>query len=220
MRRLLIPTLLCVTMLGCGGGTATEETSSDTTTESGTPEAAGGASATGYDTPEDVYAAVRSAVEAKDWKKVASLMSPESQAMLAGMSIMSSSFATITAEGEEDEAKAKELKELLAKHGVDLDDDEEPSEEELAAGPEAMMMSMTKSIPDLPVFIAEINEWMENNTDDGGGGFAELGDLSEVTVEGDTAKAVSKTEFGDQPIEFRKSGDGWVVHLPIGGPPQ
>ena len=52
----------------------------------------------------------------------------------------------------------------------------------------------------------------------GGGAFAEMGDLSDVTIDGDTAKAVSKTEFGDQPIEFRKTENGWVVHLPIGGP--
>ena len=164
MRHLLIPTLLCVTMLGCGGGTATEDASS----ESGTPETAAGGATAGYDTPEAAYAAVQSAVKDKDWETVASLMSPESQAMLAGMSIMSASFATITAEGEEDEAKAKELKELFAKHGVDMEEEEgEPTEEELAAGPEARMMAMTESIPDVPVFIAEINAWMDKNSEGG-----------------------------------------------------
>ena len=217
MQRLLIPTLLFMASFGCGGGATTDEsatgTSADTTANTTVETTA--------DTPEAAYTAFREAAKAKDWKTAASLLSPESQAMLAGMSIMGSSFATMDESGQEDPGKAKELKELLTKHGVDLEgDDSEPSAEEQKAGPEAVMMAMTESIPDKPAFIAEINAWMEKNGDDSGGGFAELGNLSDLTIDGDTATAQSETEFGAQPIEFRKTGDNWVIHLPVGGPPE
>ena len=224
MPRLMIPMVLSLAMFGCGGGSSTDEASSSDAAGSSSP-AAGGAASTGSSdassgsaTPEATFAAFQQAAKDNDWKTAASLMSPESQAMLAGMSVIGSSFVPL-----EDPAKQKELEALLTKHGIDLTANEkEPTPEELAGGQEAMMMSLTESIPDKPAFIAEINAWMQKNSDEPGGGlsdqFANLGELSDLKVEGDSAAAQIKTEFGPQPIEFRKSGDSWVVHLPTDSP--
>ncbi len=115
-----------------------------------------------------------------------------------------------------DESKEKELTELLGRHGINLDEEEpEPSAD---VSPADMMMEMTKPIKDIPDFLGQLSAWMNKNGEDRNGGFAKLGELGDVTIEGDTAKAISQTDMGPQPIEFRLVSGSWLVHLPMDGP--
>jgi hypothetical protein len=167
---------------------------------------------TKLDTPEAAYAALAAAAKKDNWESAAAILTPESQAMMAAGMIMSASFVTMG-----DENKEKELTELLGRHGIKLDDEEpEPSAD---VSPSDMMMALTKPIKDLPVFLGQLSAWINKNGEDRGSGFAKLGKLGEVTIEGDTAKTISQTDMGPQPIEFRRVSGSWLVHLPMDGPP-
>lgn len=121
-----------------------------------------------YETPDASYAALVSATKDNDWKAAATLLTPESQAMMTAGMIMGASFMTMG-----DEGKQEELTELFARHGINLDEDQgEPSED---ASPEEMMMAMTRPIKDIPTFLGELTAWMDKAGDEEGGGFAELG---------------------------------------------
>nr|ACS68541.1 hypothetical protein [uncultured bacterium FLS18] len=209
MPRLLLLTLLSfvmTTVCGCGGNTATEDATTSSTQENGT------LAGQQFDTPEAVYAALTEAAKNKDYKTVASLNTTDSQIAMAGGSIFGASFMTAG-----DENKEKELKELLDRHGIDMDAEEEPPDDPENATPEAMMKAMTAPIKDLPTFIGEIMAWMDKNSDDAGGGFPEMRELREVTIDGDSANAVLETDMGPRPFEFRKVNGSWLVHIPTEG---
>ena len=204
MPRLLLLTLLSfvmATVCGCGGDAAT---SSSPSQENAAP------ASRQFDTPEAVYVAMVEATKNKDYKTMAELSTPDTQALMAGGMIFGAGFMTI-----EDENKEKELKELLGRHGIDMDDEAEPPAD---MSPEEAMKAMVEPVEDLPTFIDEIMTWMDKNSDDDSGGFAELGELGEVTVDGDSASAGGETDQGPQPIEFRKLDGSWRVHLPMDGP--
>lgn len=204
-----------VSLTGCGGGDATDESSSPTSvpstgssSTSTTKQAAAPTAAPSYDTPQAAFDALSKAAKNNDWKTATSLLTPESQSMMAAGMMLGASFMTMG-----DEAKQKDLEQLLKKHGVDMD--EEPSDEDPEAGPEAL----TRNIKDLPTFVGEINEWMQKNGEGADSGFPEMGELGEVTIDGDTASATVDTEMGPQPIEFRRVDGNWLIHLPMDGPP-
>jgi hypothetical protein len=213
MHRLIVPALLSftLTLAGCGGGdTAGDPAATPTTGSSSgtaTPQATPSIAAT-YDTPQAVYDAFAKASKEKNWKTATALLSRESQSMMAAGMIMGASFMTMG-----DEAKQKDLEQLLQKHGIDLN--EEPPADDQDAGPEAL----TRPIKDLPTFVGEVAAWMDKQGDGEGSGMPEMGKLGEVTVDGDNATASIETEMGPQPIEFHRVDGSWLIHLPMEGPP-
>jgi len=215
MRRLMLPTLLIFVMTalpGCGGGESSKP-AADKTKNSGSPSAKNESNqpdaAAVYETPQAAFDAFKKATKDDDWKVAAALMSPESQSMIAAGFTIGASFMTMA-----DEEKGKELKKLLAKHGVDLEAEPEPGDE--PAGPEAL----TAPIKDLPAFIGEIVAWMDKQKDGADKGFPEMGELGEVSVDGESATASVSTERGPQPIEFRRVNGSWLIHLPMPKRPQ
>lgn len=217
MHRLILPALLSfaiATLLGCGGGESTDGSPSPASTGTGSSQGAGAQAKTSqgmapqHDTPQAVFASFATATKSKDWKATMVLLTPESQSMFAAGMIIGASFMTMG-----DETKEKGLQALLQKHGINMD--EEPPAGDEDAGPEAL----TRPIKDLPAFVAEITAWMDEQGKGSDSGFPELGELSDVTIDGDSAKGKVSTDGGPQPIEFRRVGGTWLIHLPTEEPP-
>ena len=221
MHRLIFPTLLSfvmVALVGCGSsetepdangnangaangdaGAALDANTQDRTTETGAKR---------YETPQAAYEAFVEAMNGNDGKRAAMLLSADSQSMMAAGMMLGASFST---GGEED--KEKSLKDLLERYGIDLDAEPAPGAE--VGGPEALI----EPIKDRPAFIGEIMSWMDENGD-GDSGFPDMRELSEVSIEGETARGSVSTDRGPQPIEFQLVDGSWLVHLPMGGPPE
>jgi hypothetical protein len=128
--------------------------------------------------------------------------------MITGL-VMQASFMTM-----EDQAKGKELEALFKKHGFDEDspDSDEPGGDE--------MVDFSKLTDDLPAFVGDLSAWIKANEPDPEGGFPKLESLSNVKIEGDTATAMTSTEMGEQPIEFRKVDGSWKINLATGPGPE
>jgi hypothetical protein len=192
MTRLLPVLLALAAILGCGAESSDPSPSAEI--QPGT--------AAGYDTPKAVFAAFKEAANDDDMPTVVSLLSPESQGVLVAGYIMAASFMTM-----DDEGKQKSLDALLRKYLPNVDGEPGPDDE---TGPEAMV----GEIDDLPGFMLALSEWMSENGDDSGSGFAEVGELGEITISGNEASGQIETEMGMQPVEFRKIGGGWRIHMP------
>lgn len=164
-----------------------------------------------YETPEAVYEAASQAIDQKNYAQLSALMTDASQQMLAGGLIFGSSFMTMN-----DEVKDKQLKELLSRHNVELDINDAMADELANTDPEAMIQKLTEPIENLPQFIGELMTWMEKENEAAGRALPQLGELGEVTIDGDTAVAEVDSDQGNQPIEFRRVNDSWRIHLPSG----
>lgn len=210
---------LIVSLAGCGGGSETADTSQpdpasenqdESATFSGTQtdESPSFVSSPG-ETPEATFGSFKKAATAKDWKTATSLLALESQQRIAGSSIMMSKFLT---KGSKEKAESRAA--LLKKHGV-----EEKDAKELAAAtdPMAAMAEMVKNVKDIPALVGEVETWSSKNktADRKAGLFLDVGSLSEVTVDGDSASATAETKrTGPQVVEFIKVDGGWLMQLP------
>jgi len=199
--RMLTPlTLLIATLGGCGNGE-----------QKPTPPLE---DPTSLDSPQATFQAFREAAERNDWAGAAPLLDAESQAMIAFGMLMHASFST-GAEAEKEES----LNALFKKHGIDLDENESPTDAD-PTDPTAMMQAVVAPIEDIPEFLGELSSWMENNApaSDDSDGFMEMGELSQVAIDGDTATATVTTPMGEMPIQFQRVKESWLVQLPMDGP--
>ncbi len=169
--------------------------------------AAAGSSGAACATPQAAYAAFKKAALAQDWGTAAGLLSDESQDMLAASMMLGASFMTMGTPEKE-----KSLEKLLARHGMNLDD--EPQ------GPANGPGDLVAEVKDKQAFIRDISAWIAKHGDDEGMPLASLGELSNLETDGDHATATADTENGPQPIEFVNNGGSWRLHLPMDGPEQ
>lgn len=181
-------------------------TGCDSTTESATdvkdvePSAAQSAVA---DSPEAVFAQFKSAMEAEDWETAVTLINRESQEMMIAGMVMQAAFMTM-----EDESKGKELEAIFTKHGLDALSEE--------AGMESLDFAAMGD--KLPAFVGDLSDWVLANDEGEDEGFPEMGELANLTVDGDKASATVSTEMGEQPIEFQKVAGQWKMNLATGPP--
>ncbi len=211
MFRLVLSSFLSIavaTIVGCGSEDPEPSATSDSTSSEAPETKVSTTSekkAATFDTPKAAFDAFVQASKAGEWPKVINVLSQESQTMFTASMVMDASFSTT------DKAKQESLDQLLKKHGIDVNAEPEPGDEN--AGPE----SLIKSVKDLPALVSELSKWMSENADDSDSGFMEVGELGEVTIDGDIATAQVDSERGMRPIEFRKVDGSWVVHLPKPG---
>lgn len=163
-----------------------------------------------FDTPKDAYTAFADAAKQGDWGVAASALNPDSQAMMA----VSMAFgASIMAGADEDLNQS--LKDLMAKHGIDMDaEPEEPSDPE-NYDPQKERLKLVQPVKNLPVFLGEIGAWMKSTGKDSPGGMAEMRELGDVKVTGETALAMCQTDMGPQSIGFVKENGGWLLDLMV-----
>jgi len=158
------------------------------------------------ETPEAAFAAILQAREKKDWKSVATMLTPESQARMAGSVVAAAEFKAMGGG-----RKGQELNDLLSRYGVDL---RKATDGSPPATLGEAMAELFKSVDDLPTFIGEVAAWLENNGDtESHGGLAEMQSIEEVKVNGDAASAFLQTDRGRFPVEFRSTSGRWLLHF-------
>lgn len=156
-----------------------------------------------FDTPDAVFSAFAEAMEKDDWQSAVTMITDESKQIIVMGMVMQSAFMTMG-----DEAKGKELEQLFEKHGLD---------ENVTEGAEEV--DVNEVITDLPAFVGELTAWIKANAKETDEGFPKLTAISDVEIDGDSAMAMTETEMGPQPIEFRKENGQWKVHLAMEPPP-
>lgn len=193
------------------------------------PKKASGEAAapSGFESPEAAFAAFKSAAEKKDIDQALRCTTRDTQDMMAASLVIAVSFAAAF-----DPDSEQDVRNLLGKHGIDIDDSG-PPDAPATAEPMEAMRTVVKPIKDKVAFIAEAFQWLDEHSEGGGGpdeGMERLakGQLTELQINGDKATAqVTTTAAPDiepMPIEFRKQDGVWLVHLAemksaVGGPP-
>jgi hypothetical protein len=177
----------------------------------------------GADTPEAAFNTFKSAVGNNDWETATAQLTSESQDVLASGMMMMAAFASISFDADEAKAREESFNQLLAKHGLDKDQ----MDQDTAFGaedPSEAMGDLMAPVKNKPAFVADMIAWIEKNSDDENGGMMEeitSGQLQGVEITGDTAKgkiAMTKDgETNEEPVEFRKIGGKWFIHLPMNG---
>jgi hypothetical protein len=172
----------------------------------------------GSKTPEQVFADFKDAADKKDYKRMVSHLTNESQDMMAGGLVFVGSFAAGMGEMPGGSAEAKEsskkIADVLKKHGVGEDAlKTKPKVEK--QDPEAAMKELAALVKDKPGFIADMLAALPQK---GGEGFdVTFKDLKNLKVEGDTATGtvtqVSNGKDKESPIKFVKKGGVWKIDM-------
>jgi hypothetical protein len=186
--------LILILLAGCGNDEEAKQ-------ENKKPEVA----KAGFDSPEAAFLGLKSAFVQDDWKTAASCMDKSSQDLLAGSMVFGVAF--VATDGE----KRKEVEKLFKTHGI------KPNEEgdvDLSGG----MASLTADVKDKPAFIADVFEFIKENSDDddfAGPGQIGMGTLTGLKTKGNSASGTVELKGSkNEPIEFRKIDGRWFVHLP------
>ncbi|MDB4534256.1 hypothetical protein N9242_05230 [Vicingaceae bacterium] len=170
-----------------------------------------------FSTPEKAFEAFNDAGENENWKKLMSCVSEESVDEMAGgmvfMGAMSAAMSEMPGGDEKTKAAAKEIGDLLKKHGVaDMKmDDMKPGS---APDPAAL----TKGIKNKKAFVIDMMNAMAKLGEGGPG--KKMSDafggakLSDVKIDGDkaTGKVVDK-EGDESPMNFVKEDGGWKIDM-------
>ena len=169
----------------------------------------GKSAATKYDSPEAVFTAFQKATESDDWQTAANCLTAADQSMMADGLIIGASFSTMG-----DANKEKDITALLKRHGVDLDQKNEPP----SPGPGGEMPSPSDKIKDKPALIADLMAWLKKNAAGDGGPEIALKKLEQLKVDGDRATGTVETAHGNRPIEFHRVDGGWLISMEGGRP--
>ena len=205
---------LCCT--GCGGGNESPPAQTDSGgQQSASPQTGAGADPAAAapmdasNSPEAVFAAMKQALQQDDWQAAAGFMTEDSQAMLAGSLVFMGGLAA--AFGAEN---AGDIEALLQKHGITEQSMSEPPEGIDPTEPLGMMKALTAGIKDKPAFIGEMIAWMDQQGDGSEVPDFSKAELSDLSIDGETATATVANIEEAQPIEFRRVNGTWLVHLP------
>jgi hypothetical protein len=183
----LFAALALMFLSGCGADEASEEI--------GKPS-----DQAGFETPEKAFEAIQKAGVANDFPGVVRCLSPESVDGMAEM--ITFPLAMIAAFDPE---KEEEIKKLLAKHGVDLED-------------ESQKESPFKNLQDKQAYIADVMKWLDENSDEDKKGASPLtplvtGQLGEVKIDGDTAHGTLAAKGKTEDVDFARVGGRWFVQI-------
>lgn len=224
MRRLTSLALFSGLFLACWGCGESEESSTPQGTDgaqgTAAPAPGGAASQTpaesqaspagqGFETPEAAFTAFRDALQNDDWATAAGYMTDESQAAFAGVLIFGAGIAAAF-----DPEHAKDLEALMEKHGLSEESTSEPPPGVDPSDPLGMMRALSAPIKDKAAFIGELTAWLDKNADSSDTPDFGAAELTDVTVEGETARGTVTGGEGPDSIEFRRINGRWFVHLP------
>jgi hypothetical protein len=183
------------------------------------------------DSPEAIFQTAKTAIEQKDYPKFAQCLTAESQEMMAGGLVfaggMMKAFSAFGEPDAEQKQAIAKIDEVFKKHGLDPDKLQEENSPDPAAGPEEAFAQLSRQIDDKAAFIGEMMKALEGLGDEGQSPAPALaGELVDVKITDDKATAnIVHKQAGEErrdPIEFRKVGDGWLIHMPMeqmqGGP--
>lgn len=165
-----------------------------------------------HSSPQAVFSSAKSAIKSKNYSKFFSLVDPDTQASMAGtMAMMASTMKTtmsrFTALAGGDESKvADELEKIdkvLEKHGV--------SSEQISGKSPGDVAALIKN---KPAFIGDMIKVMESAQKAAGTEANEppdLGELSNVEIDGDSATGTMTSDDRDTTITFKKIDGKWYM---------
>ena len=175
-----------------------------------------------YDSPEACFQTIRMAAHKEDITTFYESLTPESQDVIVGALLATAVKARAQHAVNPEEPQAKQQVEafnpVLSKHDVD--------EQTVQGFLPQYFLRGTQAIPELAKavkaklpFVMDMYAAMKNA--DGNFELAEefykqlAGQLREVTIKGDEATAIDVTETGETPLNFRRSADGWKLHIDL-----
>jgi hypothetical protein len=179
-----------------------------------------------FETPEQVFAAAQAAAKDNDVAKIVECHTIESQEGLTTYTLMATAMMRLVAdklaERGDDRyvASRARVDAVLAKHGVDIS---HASERDIQPDSpnSAVFREVAKSVVNRPVFLAELIHELEAAKGAATTGFQDelFGELVDVTIDGTSAEAsiAQVTADGNEvrkPIRFKKTDDGWRIHMP------
>lgn len=187
----------------------------------------GSAGSGSFETPEACFQSIRQAALNKDIPGLCNCLTVESQDVLAGGMVMMTGMLKMMGGmaamgGPEAAAQSQKMiaavSAVLAKH--DIKDEAlaaiNPSNAQAMSNPETIS-ALADPVKNKPQFIADMFAAMEPFNQ--GQGFGEqfteqiAGTLKDVKIDGDTATALVVTTKGEEPLEFRKTAEGWKLHI-------
>jgi len=188
---------LTLTLSGCGGKKTGDGKAGDNGKNGGTK--------IDHSSPEKVTESFKAALSKDDWPTAFKCMTPESQEMLVSLVLLPVQVATAFSKkaGKED-PKMAGLKDVLKKHGVDLEKDD-PG---------------IKNVSDKGTLFADVVNWMKENAppDKKEQGFDKMKEqmaktqITDAKIDGDSATAVLKVEGKpDETAYFKKIDDKWYI---------
>jgi hypothetical protein len=187
----------------------------------------GSASGGDFSTPEACFASMQTAGKNKNIAGMINCLTVESQEVLCGgmvlMGNMMKMFGGMAATGGDQGAEMKQQAEAIAavleKHGVTEDALKDAAPTAEMASDAGAIRKLAGVVSDKPQFIADMFAVMEKSSQ--GGNFSEefesqiAGTLKDVKVEGDSATGTIVTTKGEEPIAFRKTAEGWKLHIEL-----
>ena len=179
-----------VSMTGCGGNAETDSSNS----------------------PEATFKAFQADFKSQDYEKAVGHLTEESQKAMAGALTFGGGFAALFS------PNGSELKAIMKEHGLDMEnqganetinlDDPESTRRALRA--------VGDKIKDRPKYIAAVVKWFEKQDSENKNSRASdiaAATLTDLKVEGERATAAITVAGKAEPIEFRKIGGKWQIHL-------
>lgn len=174
-------------------------------------------SAQGFDSPEECCLEIKTSIEKKDMGGFYDCLTEESQDVVAGSMVMMKMMSGMAAAmgGPEAAKDFAEIDAALEKHGVTKEAFEK-------AAPDRQQLKDPDAVKDLAVvvkdkraFVVDMFAAMEKS-----GKVANLrdklnGELKDLKIEGDKATATLETPQGDEELDFRKTANGWKLHIDL-----
>lgn len=175
-----------------------------------------------YDSPEACFQTIRMAAHKEDITTFYESLTPESQDVIVGALLATAVKARAQHAVNPSEPLAKQQVEafdpVLTKHEVDEQAVQGFLPQYFLRGSQAIP-ELAKAVKAKLPFVMDMYAAMKNAN-----GSFELADefykqlagqLREVTIDGDQATAIDVTESGETPLNFRKSADGWKLHIDL-----
>jgi len=182
-----------------------------------------------YKTPQAVFEAATRAAEKSDMKGIIATLTDDNRDSFAGLMVVTGAFVKQIggqfAKTDEDKAKVLKISLILDKHGItpEIIQDALAAAKDLKGKESAdvlpVLRKLVQPIKDRPAFVAEVMALTDKGKD--GTPFDELksSKLKDLTITGDVAKGtVTHTTEGKEktdPIEFRREGGGWRIHIDL-----
>jgi hypothetical protein len=171
-----------------------------------------------YDSPEACFQTIRMAAHNEDITTFYESLTPESQDVIVGALLATAVKARAQHAVNPAEPQVEAFNPVMSKHEVDEQAVQGFLPQYFLRGAQAIP-ELAKAVKAKLPFVMDMYAAMKNA--DGNFELAEefyrqlAGRLREVTIKGDEATAIDVTETGETPLNFRKSADGWKLHIDL-----